>query len=104
MELEALGRALSSLNEIKPAKRELHQLDAIRAVASACERQLEAFLSKIAKFERTLGAWDAKEKRYKGFGRRIQWNVSMKDDVKELRNTLGTQVLMINMLLMSQTV
>lgn len=103
VQLEALSRALSKLNDIRPAKHELRQLDAIRAVASACERQLESFLSKISKFESTLGVHNAKDKRYEGLGRRMQWNIALKDDVKELGDTLGSHVLTINMLLMSQT-
>lgn len=103
VELEALSHALSKLNNIRPAKHELLQLDAIRAMASACERQLESFLSKISKFEKTLGVDNATDKRYKGLGRRMQWNVALKDDVKELRDTLASHVLTVNMLLMSQT-
>lgn len=102
MELEALSRALSKLNDIRPAKHELHQLDAIRAVASACERQLESFLGKISRFEKTLGVYNAKDKRYEGLGRRMQWNVAFADDAKELKAALASHVLTINMLLMSQ--
>lgn len=72
MELEPLSRALSKLSDIRPAKHELRQLDAIRAVASACERQLESFLSKISEFERDLGVCDAQDNRYKWFGRSMQ--------------------------------
>ncbi len=65
MELEPLSRALSKLSDIRPAKHELRQLDAIRAVASACERQIESFLGKIWEFDRNFEVCDAQDNRYK---------------------------------------
>lgn len=94
---------MSRLYELKPTKHELTHLEAIRAAATACRRPLETFLDRISKFERTLGTWDAKERRFRGVGRRIQFNVAFENEVKELRTTLAGHVLTINTLLATQT-
>ena len=102
VELELLERALSRLYTLKPAEHELVHLEAIRAAASACKRPLETFLAKLEKFEKRLGTEKAKESRYKGAGRRIQFNVAFDEDVRELRATLASHVLTIITLLMTQ--
>lgn len=45
-----------------------------------------------------------KENRYKGFPRRIQWQLKFKQDAKELRSILASHVSTINLLLMTQTI
>ena len=102
IELESLERALSRLHTLKPVQHELVHLEAIRAAASACKRPLENFLTKLEKFEKRLDTGKAKENRYKGAGRRIQFNVAFDEDVKELRATLASHVLTIITLLMTQ--
>ena len=97
-----LERALSRLYTLKPAENQLVHLEAVRAAASACKRPLETFLAKIEKFEKHLGTGKSKENRYKGAGRRIQFNVTFDEDVKELRATLASHVLTIITLLMTQ--
>ena len=77
-------------------------LEAIRATASACKRPLEDFLSKIQKYDKSLGSWDAKEKRFRGVGRRVQFNLALEEDVKELRATLTNHASTINILLLTQ--
>ena len=102
IELEGLSRALSRLNTLSPTEHELQHLDAIRAATAACKRPLKEFLEKIAKFDSSLGTWDAKEKRFRGVGRRIQFSLALEEDVKELRATLMSHSSTINMLLLGQ--
>ena len=103
IELGTLERTLSRLYELKPGRHELKHLDAIRAVATACKRPLEDFVERVSKFDKSLGTWDAKEKRFRGIGRRVQFNVAFEKEVKDLRVTLTSHVSTINMLLMTQT-
>ncbi len=102
IELESLERALSRLYTLKPTHHELVHLDAIRAAATACKRPLESFLAKIEKFDKRLGTRKTNDNKFKGAGRRIQFNTACEEDVKELRTTLASHVLTINTLLMTQ--
>ena len=47
---------------------------------------------------------NAKDNRFKGFPRRIQWRLVFKDDIQELRSTLTSHVATINLILMTQSV
>ena len=98
IQLELLERALSRLYTLNPAEHELVHLEAISAAAPA----FEGFLPKLKKFENRLGTGKAKGNRYKGAGRRIQFNVAFDEDVKELRDILASRVLTIITLLMTQ--
>ena len=100
--LESLERALSRLYTLKPAERALVHLEAIRVAASAYERPLERFLATLENFEKRVGTGKAKGNRYKGVGRRIQFNVAFDEDVKDLRDTLATHIMTIITLLMTQ--
>jgi hypothetical protein len=104
LELEALSRALAQLENLQPDKNELIRLSAIRAATITCKRPLEEFLSKTWKFESRLGIFNARDNRYKGLARRMQFNMIYKDEIKELRSILGSRVAVINLLLMTQTV
>lgn len=104
LELEALDRALHQLETLEPTQHELLQLRAIRATALTCQRPLQDFLTKISKFEGTMGTFNAKNNRFKGFSRRMQWRKMFKEDVKNLRSVLGSHVGTINLLLMTQTI
>jgi hypothetical protein len=104
IELETVQRALRQLQALKPARHELLQLNSIRATVCACQKPLQDFLDKISKFERRLGAFNAGNQKWKGFPRRIQFRVTFKDDIKELRCFLASHIATINMLLMTQAV
>ncbi|KAK4069561.1 uncharacterized protein Triagg1_6985 [Trichoderma aggressivum f. europaeum] len=104
IELEALERALRHLQTLKPAKHELLQLTSIRATALACERPLRNFLDKVSKFERRLGSFDIANNTLKGLPRKMQFNIMLKEDIKELRSALASHVATINLLLMTQAV
>ena len=102
VDLELLKTALSRLYDVEPGQHGLKHLESIRAAATACQRTLEAFLDRISKFDKTLGSWDAKEKRFRGIGRRIQFSVAFEKEVKELRTTLAGHVSTIMVLLATQ--
>lgn len=61
-------------------------------------------MDKISKFDSTLSVENARQLRFRGFPRRMQWRLAYRDDVKELRSKLGSFVATINLLLMTQTV
>ena len=104
IELESLDRTLKLLQHIKPAQHELRRLDAIRSLASVCQRPLEDFLAKIVKFENDLGIWNTGRRRISGFPRRLQWSLMYEEEVKVLRARLAPNVATITILLMTQTI
>ena len=69
---------------------------------TASKRPLEQFLERVSKFAKSLGTWDAKEKRFKGIDRRIRFNVAFEKEVRELRTMLTGHVSTISMLLITQ--
>lgn len=93
---------MKQLEALKPAKHELLQLTSIRATVCACQKPLQDFLDKISKFERRLGAFNAGNQKWKGLGRRLQFRVMYKDDIKELKCFLSSHIATINILLMTQ--
>jgi hypothetical protein len=104
LELEALDRALRQLQQLTPARHELLSLNAIKATSLTCQQPLELFLEKISQFEARLGTWNARNNRFRGFPRRMQWRMMYKRDAEELRSKLASHVGTINLLLMTQTV
>ena len=103
IEFERLSRVFSRLFDLRPVRHELKNLEAIRAAVAACQRPLKEFLGKISRFDKTLGVWDAKDKRFKGFGRRIQFNAAFEEDAHKLRLTIATHVSTISTLLSLET-
>ncbi len=103
VELETLGSALKCVNDIEDAEHGLKHLDTIRASAAACRRPLEAFLEKLKKFESTMSPWNAKKKRFQGLTRKVEYGMTLEEDIKELRASLAIHTATINMLLLTQT-
>jgi hypothetical protein len=103
-ELGALDDALKQLQDLKPGKHELLQLTSIRLVALQCQVPLQKFSDKISKFERRLSVANTRNQRFTGLPRRMQWRLAYREDVKELRLKLGSHVMTINLLLMTQTI
>jgi hypothetical protein len=103
VELESLDRTLNLLQCIKPAQHEPRRLDAIRALASSCQRPLKDFLGKIEKFEDSLGSWNSSNRSFTACSRRLQWSVKYKEEVKSLRARLAPNVATITILLLTNT-
>ncbi len=94
---------MNRVNEIEPSQYELLHLDSIRASAAACRRPLAAFLEKLEKFEDSMSTWNASVRRIGGFGRKVEYGLTLEGDVQELRATLATHIATVNMLLLTQT-
>ncbi|CAG8971550.1 hypothetical protein HYALB_00005446 [Hymenoscyphus albidus] len=103
-ELRQNGEAAPEYQLLLPAKIDFLRLNAIRAAALSCQIPLQAFLKKISKFDNSLGIANARNLRFRGLPRRLQWSLAYRDDVKELRGKLGSFVATINLLLMTQAV
>ena len=92
LELDLLAQILDQIdgqtNDLKGAEHNVDQLELIQACCAACQDPLQHFLDRISKFEPSLGVWSKDGKTLKGVGRRIQWKVAYKEDVRELRTVL----------------
>jgi len=64
---------------------------------------LQDFLDKISKFEGLLGVWTFKGRTLNRIGRRIQWKVAYKSDVKELRAILAGYVSVLTLHIVLQS-
>ena len=91
LELKALPRALLQSQDLKPAKHELLQLNAIRVTALTCSRPFDEFLTKISKFENRVGTFSARNNKLAGFHRIMQGGLLSKDDIKDLSTRICLQ-------------
>ena len=103
-ELEALDRALNQIYSIRPGLHELKRLNGVRALATTCQIPLQQFLTKIQKFNKSLGPWNCRRSRLDGFARGAQWSLMWKEEVNKLRSTLTPKLRNILILLTSQIV
>ena len=97
-----MNRALKRLKDVEDRTGEARYADAIHAAVLACQQQLEGFLETISKYETSLGAWGAQERRIRGFGRKMEWALARDEDVKKLRSSLEGHMRSINTLLLTQ--
>jgi hypothetical protein len=104
VELEALDRALKSLESVKVAQHGQRRLDGIRALALACQLPLQEFLEKIEKFEDSLGSWSSKSRSFSAITLRLHWSVKYKHEAEALRARLTPKITTITLLLMAITV
>jgi len=104
IELEALDRTMKSLEHIQVAQHGQKRLDAIRALALACQLPLQEFLEKIEKFDESLGPWNTKNRSFSAITQRLRWSAKYKDEARYLRARLAPNVATITVLLMTQTV
>lgn len=102
VELEALEGALSGINGLHPAIKDQPRLEALRAAVMVCQRQLQDFLIKMAKFDKALGIEEGEGKGHRQVGDRVLWATVFRNDVKELRATLEMQLLTVSLLMSLQ--
>ena|SRR5579862_4674727 len=99
-ELNALELILLQLEALKPSDENVGYVNAIRCLALACRHLLEAFLTKIKKFENSLGVQSTRN-RLMSSQRKAQWAVFMSAEVPKLRAVFVAKVLSIQTLLES---
>lgn len=100
-ELDSLSRALKHVENLgRHTGVSTSTINSIRCAALLCRHPLEDFLGKVRKYEASLGVWGT-EKGLKGVGKKVEWALRKKDDVRMLRDYLVLHVGSINMLLLS---
>ncbi|KAI9658398.1 MAG: hypothetical protein M1821_002531 [Bathelium mastoideum] len=99
-ELNGLKTALQHIDTLRATGDTLSsRLIELKSITLACRVPLEHFVSKVKKYEKSLGSESSERRRIvKDTTRKIQW-LGMKADVRRLQHDLNTHIGTINMLL-----
>ena len=71
IELKGLKHALQYVQALEPTEDNLSHVNAIRGMALACQLPLRDFMTKLEKYESSLGPW-ADRTGYRGAGRKAR--------------------------------
>ena len=102
IELNGLTYILKYLERLEPTADNANHVNAIRGMALACQLPLRDFMTKLEKYESSLGPF-ADRKSYRGFAKKSQWAVSFAGEVDRLRTMVTAKNLSINVLLAVDT-
>lgn len=102
IELENLATTLSHLEALQPNEDNIQHVNAIRAMAMACQFPLEEFRRKMTRYESSLGPL-ARRKSLYTIGQKTKWSVIFAEDVEKLRALIAAKHVSINLLLGMQT-
>ncbi|KAF2664238.1 hypothetical protein BT63DRAFT_104735 [Microthyrium microscopicum] len=98
-ELECLQKALQHLNELRSTDSVSTNVDSIKYAALSCRRPLEQFLTRIRKYESSLGVW-SKGNSVKTAAAKLKWGFGgWHEEVRRLQSYLNVHVATINILL-----
>lgn len=100
-ELESLQHVLSYLQALQPNASNVSHVNAIRGMALACRLPLQDFLTKIQRYETTMGAFASHS--VKGVAIKTKWALFVADHVQKLRAMVSARVLSITLLLNTHT-
>ncbi|KAE9377454.1 hypothetical protein N431DRAFT_329033 [Stipitochalara longipes BDJ] len=101
-ELALLQRALTDIEHLTGPPSELPSINAIKCAALNCQYVLDEFAGKLQKYEKSLsngtGDWEKVNEGVK----KMEWEVFMKEDVRDLRAYLTSHVGSLNMRMITQ--
>ena len=98
IELKGLKRALQHLEALEPTDDNLSHVNAIRGMALACQLPLRDFMTKLEKYEASMGPWESRSS-FGAAGRKAKWAVSFAAEVEKLRAVVAAKQLSLNLLL-----
>lgn len=98
IELKGLKHALQHLQALEPTEDNLSHVNAIRGMALACQLPLREFLTKLEKYESSLGPW-VDRTTYRGAGSKARWALEFAAEVEKLRALVAAKQISINLLL-----
>lgn len=102
LELHGLQRALDELEHLQPGPGQEVAVNSVKAAALMCRYPLEEFQAELKRYQLLL-----KHKHHKkrdvvdGCVRKVQWNLSMPDEVQKLRAYIAAHVGSLNMRLLT---
>jgi hypothetical protein len=97
-ELQLLQQTLHEIEDLEGLPGQENVINAVKFAAVMCQTPLNEFASKLRKYD-ILAENDLKRNSEvaKSWGRKVQWNVSMKDEVQKLRAYLGVHLGSLNL-------
>ncbi|KAL8951486.1 MAG: hypothetical protein Q9222_002540 [Ikaeria aurantiellina] len=98
IELKGLEHALQHLEALEPSEDNAGYVNAIRGMALACKIPLQEFMTKLERYEESLGPW-AHRSSLGTIGRTTKWAVSFGREVEKLRAIVAAKQISINLLL-----
>ena len=98
IELQGLEQALQNLESLQPTEDNIRHVNAIRAVALACQLPLREFQAKLERYEASLGPW-TRQSKLRSVGRKTKWGVSFTQEVEKIRALVASKLININMML-----
>jgi hypothetical protein len=102
IELQGLENALQQLEALEPTGDNFRHVNAIRAMALACQLPLHDFMKKLERYESALGPF-SKRTSFGVAGRKAQWAISFTEEVEKLRAVVAAKQISINLLLATHT-
>ena len=84
IELNGLEHALQHLEALGPTDDSLNHVNAIRGMALACQLPLRDFMTKLDKYEASIGPWESRSS-FGAVGRKARWAVSFATEIEKLR-------------------
>ncbi|KAK0619586.1 hypothetical protein B0T14DRAFT_519521 [Immersiella caudata] len=96
-ELECLQKALVHLDQLKPQGHPI-SIDSIKYAALSCRRPLEEFLSKLKRYEASLGP-RATGTSWRTPADKIRFMVTQKEEIRKIQSYLSVHVGTLNILL-----
>ena len=98
----SLNRALNQVDKRKGRGDQAIAIDRIKCAALTCRTPIEEFLSKIQKYEKSLGLGIPVNK-ISDAGRRVQYALGKKDEANRLRHYLNPHIGTINTVMLQNS-
>jgi hypothetical protein len=97
-EFESLNAALRHLDRLDHGATHSQIIGSIKYTALSCRVPLEDFLTKIKKYDRSLGLW-SQSSRIKTVPDKVRWSFGRNDEIRRLQTYLNVHIGTINILL-----
>jgi len=96
-EFQALEAALRHLDRLEDGGTNSESVKSVKCAALHCRQPLADFLSKIKKYDKSLGIWSRSNVVGKAAADKLRWTFREKEDIKRLQTYLNIHVGTINM-------
>ena len=95
----SVNQALNQLDKLKGHGDQAIAIDQIKCAALTCREPIEQFLTKIQKYEKSLGLGKSGNK-IRDVGRKVQYALEKKEEANRLRHYLNLHIGTINALML----
>lgn len=98
IELKGLENVLRHLESLEPNQDNERHINAIRGMALACQLPLRDFLTKLEKYEASLGPFSPPQW-FRGLPQKSKWAVTFAEEVEKMRALVAAKAVSISLLL-----